>query len=84
MSVPMEVARELPVELLRLMGYARGAYAPREYTEAVTAKVAQLAGMYGIGARRPAQLRTPPPAAQAPPAIHEGQLSLLPSSGDLL
>lgn len=27
LSVPAEVARELPVELLRLMGYARGAYA---------------------------------------------------------
>jgi ectoine hydroxylase-related dioxygenase (phytanoyl-CoA dioxygenase family) len=27
LSVPLEVARELPVELLRLMGYARGAYA---------------------------------------------------------
>ncbi len=27
LSVPLEVARTLPVELLRLMGYARGAYA---------------------------------------------------------
>jgi ectoine hydroxylase-related dioxygenase (phytanoyl-CoA dioxygenase family) len=27
LSVPLEVARELPVELLRLMGYQRGAYA---------------------------------------------------------
>ena len=27
LSVPLEVARDLPVELLRLMGYARGAYA---------------------------------------------------------
>jgi ectoine hydroxylase-related dioxygenase (phytanoyl-CoA dioxygenase family) len=27
LTVPHEVARELPVELLRLMGYARGAYA---------------------------------------------------------
>jgi ectoine hydroxylase-related dioxygenase (phytanoyl-CoA dioxygenase family) len=27
LSVPREVARELPTELLRLMGYARGAYA---------------------------------------------------------
>jgi ectoine hydroxylase-related dioxygenase (phytanoyl-CoA dioxygenase family) len=27
LSVPLEVARELPTELLRLMGYARGAYA---------------------------------------------------------
>ena len=27
LSVPLEVARELPVDLLRLMGYARGAYA---------------------------------------------------------
>jgi len=27
LSVPLEVARELPDELLRLMGYARGAYA---------------------------------------------------------
>jgi ectoine hydroxylase-related dioxygenase (phytanoyl-CoA dioxygenase family) len=27
LSVPLDVARELPVELLRLMGYARGAYA---------------------------------------------------------
>lgn len=64
--------------------YSRGAYAPKEYTGAVTAKVAQLAAMYGIGARRPAQHRMPPPHAQTPPAIHEGQLSLLPNSGDLL
>ncbi|HLX37708.1 MAG TPA: phytanoyl-CoA dioxygenase family protein [Candidatus Binataceae bacterium] len=27
LSVPLEIARTLPVELLRLMGYARGAYA---------------------------------------------------------
>ena len=27
LSVPMDVARELPVDLLRLMGYTRGAYA---------------------------------------------------------
>jgi ectoine hydroxylase-related dioxygenase (phytanoyl-CoA dioxygenase family) len=27
LAVPLEVARTLPVELLRLMGYARGAYA---------------------------------------------------------
>jgi ectoine hydroxylase-related dioxygenase (phytanoyl-CoA dioxygenase family) len=27
LSVPLEIARELPVDLLRLMGYARGAYA---------------------------------------------------------
>src|SRR5205085_5351614 len=27
LSVPFEVARELPVDLLRLIGYARGAYA---------------------------------------------------------
>lgn len=27
LSVPLEVARDLPVDLLRLMGYARGAYA---------------------------------------------------------
>jgi len=27
LSVPLDVARELPVELLRLIGYARGAYA---------------------------------------------------------
>jgi hypothetical protein len=27
LSVPREVARELPIPLLRLMGYARGAYA---------------------------------------------------------
>jgi hypothetical protein len=27
LSVPLDVARELPVDLLRLMGYARGAYA---------------------------------------------------------
>jgi ectoine hydroxylase-related dioxygenase (phytanoyl-CoA dioxygenase family) len=27
LAVPREIARELPVELLRLMGYARGAYA---------------------------------------------------------
>ena len=27
LSVPHEVARNLPIELLRLMGYARGAYA---------------------------------------------------------
>jgi len=27
LSVPLEIARELPVPLLRLMGYARGAYA---------------------------------------------------------
>lgn len=27
LSVPLEVARTLPVDLLRLMGYARGAYA---------------------------------------------------------
>jgi ectoine hydroxylase-related dioxygenase (phytanoyl-CoA dioxygenase family) len=27
LSVPLEVARTLPTELLRLMGYARGAYA---------------------------------------------------------
>jgi ectoine hydroxylase-related dioxygenase (phytanoyl-CoA dioxygenase family) len=27
LSVPLEVARELPESLLRLMGYARGAYA---------------------------------------------------------
>ena len=27
LSVPLEIARQLPVDLLRLMGYARGAYA---------------------------------------------------------
>ena len=27
LSVPLEIARTLPVDLLRLMGYARGAYA---------------------------------------------------------
>ncbi len=27
LSVPREIARELPVPLLRLLGYARGAYA---------------------------------------------------------
>jgi hypothetical protein len=26
LSVPLDIARSLPVELLRLMGYARGAY----------------------------------------------------------
>ncbi len=54
--------------------YGRGAYAPRDYTRAITARVAELARAYGIGRDRPAPHRQPPPS---PPKPEEVQLSLL-------
>ena len=55
LSVPLEIARTLPVELLRLMGYARGAYALgyvddlRDPIEVVRPDVAQV-GFGGLAA----------------------------------
>jgi ectoine hydroxylase-related dioxygenase (phytanoyl-CoA dioxygenase family) len=53
LSVPLEVARELPVELLRLMGYQRGAYALgyvddlRDPIEVVRPELARRGGGFG-------------------------------------
>jgi DNA repair photolyase len=59
--------------------YARGAYAPREYVDSVTARVRELAGLYGVGTRRPAGTRRPVTPAREPAHTAE-QLSLLPGS----
>ncbi len=52
LSVPPEVARELPEPLLRLMGYARGAYALGYIDDArdpILALRPELAGSHGFG-----------------------------------
>jgi DNA repair photolyase len=56
--------------------YARGAYAPREYTRAIGERVAALARQYGIGTRPPRESRFMP---AEPPAesVAATQLSLL-------
>jgi DNA repair photolyase len=59
--------------------YGRGAYAPPEYTAAVTARVRELAREHGIGARSPAAYRLPAAAEAVPePAAVAEQLPLLP------
>jgi DNA repair photolyase len=58
--------------------YGRGAYAPREYSRAITTRVAELARDYGIGTRRPTESRlTPRPRPDPPPHPDDVQLSLL-------
>jgi DNA repair photolyase len=60
--------------------YARGAYAPREYTSALAGRVKELALQYGIGTRAAAQARPRPPAVSPPAAQTEPvaeQLSLI-------
>jgi DNA repair photolyase len=59
--------------------YSRGAYVPDEYSAAVTARVAELAARYGIGAAAPWSSRRygGEPVAPEPRQVPNTQLSLL-------
>jgi DNA repair photolyase len=75
----MRWLRECHPELVRPYErlYGRGAYAPKDYRERISARVAELAVRHGVGGRRNPRRLSPAPAPVRPPGPVAEQLPLL-------